>query len=308
MLNRNQVAVVMSTYNGEKYIREQINSILDQEDVEISLFIRDDGSNDNTLSIIKEYDMKYKNIHLILDGQNLGPAVSFMHLLYQINGYDYYAFADQDDLWKKRKVITGIQSIQNINKPALYCSNQILYIDGKETGYRFKSKPPIDYLSTLFANKISGCTMLFNDQLFHILVNDQTRVSDEILRLRMHDTWVMLVADLMGTIVYDSSSYIDYRIHSNNTVGVKRKSTFEIIKTTLKHLSNKSALEWRSCTANEILNKLSIQDESKRKTIAKLSNTHTLHNKMELFKDKEILKRSGLSKPVYYTYILLGWL
>ncbi len=308
MLNRNQVAVVMSTYNGEKYIREQINSILTQEDVDIHLFIRDDGSKDSTLSIIKEFDMKYANIHLMLDGQNLGPAVSFMHLLYQINGYDYYAFADQDDIWKKRKMITGIQRIQSKDEPALYCSNQILYIDGKETGYRFESAPPTDYLSTLFANKISGCTMLFNDKLFRILVNEQKRVSDEILRLRMHDTWVMLVADLMGTIVYDNESYIDYRIHSNNTVGVKTKSTFEIIKTTLKHLNNKKALAWRRCTANEIINKLSIKDERKRKTIEKLSNVYTLHNKIELFKDKGILEKSGLSKYVYFTYVLLGWL
>ena len=150
--------------------------------------------------------------------------------------------------------------------------------------------------------------MLFNDKLFRILVNEQKRVSDEILRLRMHDTWVMLVADLMGTIVYDNESYIDYRIHSNNTVGVKTKSTFEIIKTTLKHLNNKKALAWRRCTANEIINKLSIKDERKRKTIEKLSNVYTLHNKIELFKDKGILEKSGLSKYVYFTYILLGWL
>lgn len=71
MLNRNQVAVVMSTYNGEKYIREQINSILTQEDVDIHLFIRDDGSKDSTLSIIKEFDMKYANIHLMLDRKSV---------------------------------------------------------------------------------------------------------------------------------------------------------------------------------------------------------------------------------------------
>ena len=108
------ITVYMSTYNGEKFIREQIESIIYQKDVELYLVIRDDGSTDSTLDIIQEYSLKYPNI-FVYAGENLGYANSFLTVLKEKGGTDYYAFADQDDIWEEDKLICGINKIKNKN-------------------------------------------------------------------------------------------------------------------------------------------------------------------------------------------------
>ena len=99
-----KVQVLLSTYNGEKYLQEQIESIIRQEDVEISLLIRDDGSCDKTIEIIENLKRKNSNI-IYYSGNNLGPARSFMDLINKSGNFDYYAFSDQDDVWKSKKLI-----------------------------------------------------------------------------------------------------------------------------------------------------------------------------------------------------------
>ena len=99
-----KVAILMSTYNGEKYLDEQIGSILAQEGVDVTLYIRDDGSSDRTAEIIKYYCKRYHNVSFT-QGENLGVGNSFMQLVYDAKDvYDYYAFADQDDIWLRDKL------------------------------------------------------------------------------------------------------------------------------------------------------------------------------------------------------------
>ena len=103
-----EVAVLMSTYNGEKYLREQVKSIFQQEQVKVSLYVRDDGSTDNTIKIINELQKEYDNIFLI-KGENIGWRRSFRYLIDNVpTKYEYYAFSDQDDFWLKRKLIRAI--------------------------------------------------------------------------------------------------------------------------------------------------------------------------------------------------------
>ena len=96
-----KVAVMMSTYNGELYIEEQIESILQQPGVDVFLYIRDDGSSDGTLRILQKYSSTDK-VH-IQYGKHIGIGNSFMELLWSLpDTYDYYSFSDQDDIWEKR--------------------------------------------------------------------------------------------------------------------------------------------------------------------------------------------------------------
>ena len=97
-----KVLVLMSTYNGEKYLREQIDSILGQRGVEVSLLVRDDGSTDATLTTLDEYKESGRLDYYC--GNNLGPARSFMHLLQNAPASDFYAFSDQDDKWMDDKL------------------------------------------------------------------------------------------------------------------------------------------------------------------------------------------------------------
>ena len=97
----------MSTYNGQKYIRQQIDSILQQTNVEVNLLVRDDGSKDDTIKILDEYKQEGKLTYYT--GPNLGPQLSFLNLLNNCPKADYYAFADQDDYWEKDKLSTAVK-------------------------------------------------------------------------------------------------------------------------------------------------------------------------------------------------------
>lgn len=121
-MNTKSVQVVMSTYNGEKYLKEQIDSILSQEGVDVRLYIRDDGSSDRTTDILASYQ-EHKNVK-IEKGNNLGFAKSFLTALDECDEADYYAFSDQDDVWEKDKLSTAIEILEEESQstPLLYCS------------------------------------------------------------------------------------------------------------------------------------------------------------------------------------------
>ena len=107
MNNKNTVTVFMSTYNGEKYLEQQIESILHQEHVKVKLFIRDDGSKDNTIKILRKYS-KLSNIHVIY-GDNIGYAKSFLKIIENNEYTSYYSFSDQDDIWLPNKLHEAIR-------------------------------------------------------------------------------------------------------------------------------------------------------------------------------------------------------
>ena len=132
------VAVIMSTYNGEKYLGEQIDSILNQKDLEVTLFVRDDGSSDGTKNILEKYARDNGKIHINF-GVNAGVGNSFMNALYSVpDTFDYYAFADQDDIWLENKLFQAVKALQESGK-MLYASNQEnTDKDGNSLGLRYK--------------------------------------------------------------------------------------------------------------------------------------------------------------------------
>lgn len=204
----------MSTYNGEKYIEEQISSILNQDYPNIDILIRDDGSTDGTVSILKQ--IQNKNI-MVLFGKNLGYKNSFFSLMESVpSGYDYYAFSDQDDYWLPQKISQGIIALQNLSesKPVMYCSrltltDSNLHILGPSTKLPFNS----DYRRSFFSNIATGCTMIFNEK---------TRILALIGKefARGHDSWIYMVVSYLGEIFVDNRSFIYYRQHGHNTLGM----------------------------------------------------------------------------------------
>lgn len=246
------VAIIMSTYNGENYLREQIESLLQQEEVEVSIFVRDDGSQDTTLEILESYKE-----HLIFvkdDGQNLGIGNSFMEALYQAGlEYDYYAFCDQDDVWLPNKLLQAVEMIGSIPKPTLYCSNQLLVNqDLEQIGLRHQRTLDTSSLQILNNNLVTGCTMVWNKELQAVLIDPKRRPSSALLNVRIHDVWVAMVASIVGEILYDSNAFIYYRQHEQNVVGAKKEN---IYKNWYKKLRNKSKRNGRSLLAKEIVEK-----------------------------------------------------
>ena len=216
-----KVNVLMSSYNGEKFINEQIDSIISQKSsCDICLFVRDDGSSDNTQAILERY--QNKDLLKWYTGENLGPARSFIDLVYSSTKADYYAFADQDDIWNLDKIQRAVDVIEKEGSatPTLYFSNARLLIENKVSGLSvYKNiQCNLDLSSISCCGGALGCTMVFNDALRKIIVSH-----NKPQNLFMHDFYIFeLCSAIKGKIIYDHNENMYYRQHSSNVIGVKR--------------------------------------------------------------------------------------
>ena len=240
-----RVQILLSTYNGEKYLKQQIDSILKQNYKNISVLIRDDGSSDMTVKIIEKYAKENERIHYIA-GKNIGVWNSFLELINLSDDFaDYYAFADQDDVWLPNKIEEAIKCLEREKqkKPALYASNLILVDENLKEYKQNKGKKVVPSIqNALVENICAGCTEVFNKKLRDILINKTPNY------MIMHDWWVYLCASCLGKVIYDTNAYIYYRQHSSNEIGIKK--TF--------------LLQWcsRICRFKKMKNSLSKQAES----------------------------------------------
>lgn len=207
-----KVLVLLSSYNGEKFISEQIDSILAQKDVEVKILIRDDGSSDSTLDIISKYNNE--NIEVI-KANNVGATKSFFELIRLAGDADYYAFSDQDDVWLDCKLSMAVNKLREYDIiPAIYCSNTLLVDKDLNLIKKENKNPKISLESALIKNYATGCTVVFNKELMKYLkMNTNVDVP-------YHDWWANLVALALGGVsIFDDNAYIKYRQHGNNVVG-----------------------------------------------------------------------------------------
>ncbi|MDO4286703.1 MAG: glycosyltransferase family 2 protein [Eubacteriales bacterium] len=212
-----QIAVLMSTYNGSNFIREQIDSIINQENVEVSLYIRDDGSTDGTIHILEEYQKQFEFVHYIR-GKNLGPALSFLELIQMDIEAEYYALSDQDDIWLPDKLASAIEKLKYYNEPAMYYS-ALQLIDQNGTLLKDGQIIPdeINQHNVLYGFFVTGCTVVYNCMLADVLRKYKPK------EFYMHDAWIACVAVFTGKTVLDKTAHIMYRQHANNVVGMKKK-------------------------------------------------------------------------------------
>ena len=209
------MCVLMSTYNGAKYIEEQIKSIENQEMMgAIEIFIRDDSSTDNTIELIRNYS-KTSNINIsIHSGTNLGPSGSFLELISMAPDADFYAFCDQDDVWLPGKIIAAETALRVLSVPALWISNYDVTDDTLNIiEHSALIEPESNQFKALFYNNVPGCTMDFNKALLFEL----RKLC--IKKFRMHDILTLCVALITGEVLFDKTPYIYYRQHESNTVG-----------------------------------------------------------------------------------------
>lgn len=237
-----KVAVVLSTYNGEKYLREQIESILSQTSVDISLFIRDDGSTDGTKEILQNYESR-KNVKIIY-GNNVGYVRSFSTMLFQADQFDYYAFSDQDDYWLSNKIYEGCRQLEKFDLvPALYYSN--LWVCNEKLEPQKKTsldKRKMTLRSVITRRSIAGCTMIINNKMYNVLVGDNNQASNITVS---HDNYIVtLCYTIGGKVICDSNSYIHYRQHGQNTSG-STNSPIKRIRKEIKEIKNGKGNEVR---------------------------------------------------------------
>lgn len=244
-----RVLVLMSTYNGAKYVEQQIDSILNQKNVDVFLLIRDDGSMDETISIINRY--KDSGRVFLYSGKNKGPAFSFMDLMVkaknEYNMFDYYAFADQDDFWERNKLIEAIKILENMSlKYRLYAS-ALKIVDEH---LNLLSIPVIEEYSFpeyMFRNQCAGCTMVFNYDIVELMSRYLPTY------LEMHDIWLLRVVHCVSDseVYVDKKSYICYRQHDNNVVGANH-GIMHVINLKARQLLCKNEVGYK--TSVEIIN------------------------------------------------------
>lgn len=207
-----KIQILLSTYNGEKYLEEQLESIVAQQGVEVTLFIRDDGSTDATTHILNEFKTQYPDTRIVF-GRNIGWRASFMYLLMNSNpDIDYYAFSDQDDVWCPNKLKEAIRHISNETVPFLYQSIGMLVDENLNqlTDYKVYEEPQ-NRNDAMLNSWAQGCTMVFNN------IARKYAASVVPNQNAAHDMWVYLICYFFGGIYFDKShSYIKYRQHGDN--------------------------------------------------------------------------------------------
>lgn len=294
-----KVQVLMSTYNGELFIREQIDSILNQDHSNLELLIRDDGSTDGTIRIITEYANKYANIKYYL-GQNKGSCQSFFDLILNADtNSDYFAFADQDDYWLSNKISKAIEKLEEekSHQNLLYASRAIVVnkvLEPMQSKNREKIITP-GFGNALIENVCIGCSIVINKQLLNIIVDRTPK------NACMHDWWLYLFASCFGKIIYDNESYLLYRQHNNNLIGMKDNFITRWIKRIKNYRKIKKQRELQLIE----FDKSYMIDDAKKEIIKNLIQTrHNMKARITVLKRKVIYRQYVLDDIVYKLLIL----
>ena len=216
MIENKKIDILMATYNGEKYLAEQIDSIICQTYKNWNLLIRDDGSSDNTFKILKEYEKKDDRIKIIKDKKgNLGIAKNFEELL-KISSSELIMFSDQDDVWKKDKIKIMLKYVGNsdliisdaiVTNEKLECISESLFC-------LVKSKNGI--IKNVIKNTYYGCCMLF-----------KRKILEEVLPIPNnkeigHDLWIGLISEKYYKVKFIDEKLIYFRRHSNNVTTINK--------------------------------------------------------------------------------------
>lgn len=222
---RPEVIILMASYNGESFIKEQIQSIIDQHHTNWKLFVRDDGSKDNTVRIIKAFEHIDDRVHLIQDKKaNLGSCQNFSALLQhpETEG-PYIMFADQDDLWLPDKITVTLRKMLEAESEAgtgfpmlvftqfTYTDEKLIPINSMQHFDPVKVKE-IQFRHMLVQNPAYGCTMMLNAAL-------KKMVGTIPMQAENHDYWIALTAAALGKIFYLKRRTILYRQHAKNSSG-----------------------------------------------------------------------------------------
>ena len=225
-----EINILLASYNGEKFISQQIDSILAQNFQDFNIIIRDDGSQDNTPEIIEDYSRKYPDKIIIIHDNEIcrHPTKNFFQLIKYASA-KYIMFSDQDDYWLPDKVkitldhmkicerenpgvpicvFTGLERVD----ADLKTLNQFMAINITKSDYDFKK--------LISGNCASGCTEMLNRELYSNLGEYDSNIN-------LHDWWAVLYASACGVVSHVNKALIYYRIHTDNSIGGKEINIFK---------------------------------------------------------------------------------
>lgn len=219
------IHIVLATYNGARYIREQLDSVLANGREDLTVEVCDDGSTDGTLDIVREYEKKYDFIHLYENGKNLGFAKNFLAGVKRSRS-PYVMLCDQDDIWDSDKISRTLEAMKKLEEKRGNSGESplLVFTDARnydsETGEELGTFHQSSHLATaktdpahlFMENKCIGCTVMVNAAVRSYLET----VPDEV---RVHDWWLALICSHFGEISYLAETTLQYRQHRGNMIG-----------------------------------------------------------------------------------------
>jgi glycosyltransferase involved in cell wall biosynthesis len=295
----NSVAILLCSYEGEKYIEEQLISITSQTYPNWKLFISDDDSKDRTLRIIQKFKARQKKILGVYKGPGKTFASNFISLIKRPEiKSNYYAWADQDDIWNKRKLEKAIRWLnhQSSSRPLLYCSRTI-FVDHMNRYIKPSPlfKKPKTFQNALVQNIAGGNTMIFNEKARQLFIK-----STKNRAFFAHD-WLMyqVITACGGIVYYDEKPRLRYRQHANNAIGMNTN-----IEAKIKHLKLMWQGRYRLWNSqnidalNQIYNQMTIKNQITFDHFKKLK-------KKSLLKRFLFFKKSGIYRQTFLQNISL---
>ena len=235
--------------------------------------MRDDGSKDRTIEILRNYGIKHTVPIEVNEGENVGSAESFLTALRECPKADYYAFCDQDDVWVDGKLSAAAKQIGTTNQPVLWCSDyQVTDSDLHVMIPSSLEQPVQDSVRAVFYNNVPGCTMVFN----WALMQELRKVN--ISKIRMHDIMAINVALITGKVIFDNMPYVLYRQHGNNVLGYSHKKIKigKWIKEKLALFKNKedySTSEYAQAVLNVFENQMNEDEIKEYGLISKMNSS-----------------------------------
>lgn len=212
--NEPLISIAMATYNGEKYLREQLESIYSQTYKNIEVVVTDDGSTDKTVEILEEYANSH-GLRYYINETNLGFVKNFEKAVDLCRG-EYIALSDQDDIWLPHKLST---LMENIGNNLLICSDAKLIDENNniiaysQFEYSNKSKNiSLTFQKLAIRNYVQGCTILMSKELVQY-------AHPFPLGIKSHDHWYGLIAAAHERIMFSKEALILYRQHASNQIG-----------------------------------------------------------------------------------------
>ena len=296
-MNNPQVCVLLSTYNGENFLQEQLDSLYNQT-IPVDIHVRDDGSTDGTLSILQTNANKIKSISY---GINIGCCHSFLTLVKEVsNDYEYYMFCDQDDVWLPNKVEAAMSKLQNVDSPRLYISALTTVDTELNVINQCINVLPKNKCLTLEKSLVKsygyGCTMMFNLALKKLYAQLDFPWMDS------HDWYMQKVAMLFGDVVCDENAHIWYRQHDNNVCGINKKVTFKQNKARMR-----KAKYARSKVADILLKTYNDQlDEKRKNSLTVISEAKKIKNRFKILFSHKYSAYSLKSNLAIKVYAILG--
>lgn len=249
LANNDDVAILMATYQGERYICEQLTSFEHQTYTNWKLIISDDGSTDNTLSRVADFALKNVSKVKVVAGPRQGFVSNFLSLLLREDlTASYYCFSDQDDIWYENKIYHAVEWLKNIpiDKPALYCTRTHLINEkGESLGLSplFTRSP--SFCNALVQNIGGGNTMVMNEAARKIVCQAG------IVNVVSHDWWIyILISGAGGEINYDPQPSLGYRQHGENLIGTNMGLRARLLR--LKKIIQGQYRSWNAAHIREI--------------------------------------------------------